>query len=196
MLDRCPPGLAERLGRLRVGIAGCGGVGSNVAVALVRTGIGALTVVDRDRVEISNLNRQSYVRGDVGRPKVAALRDALGRISPPVAVTAVVEDIGPEAARRLFAGCDLLVEALDSAANKVMLLESWAGAFPQTPVVACSGIAGYGRSDSIRVRRLEGLVVVGDFESELSLGTTAARVGAVAMLMANEAVRILSSASP
>jgi len=181
---------------LRAGVAGCGGIGSNVAVALARSGIGSLTIVDRDRVERSNLNRQHYFEDDVGLRKVAALRRTIARVSTSVDVDAVVGEIDGASARRFFGGCDLLVEALDSAEDKVMLLESWAGAFPRTPVVACSGIAGYGESDSIRVRRMRGMAVVGDFESKLSLGTTAARVGVVAMLMANEAVRMLFDASP
>ena len=187
-----PAGLSELLAHARVGIAGCGGIGSNVAVALARAGVGSLTLADRDFVELRNLNRQHYFVSDVGSLKVRALAGILGRIDPSVRVWPVAEEIDEESAVRLFAHCDLLVEALDEAAAKQMLLESWAEGLPLTPIVACSGIAGYGASDSLGVRRLAGLTVVGDGATSLSLGTTAPRVGAVAMLMANEAVETLA----
>lgn len=82
--------LVERHGQERqqhlytasVGIAGLGGLGSNIAVQLTRLGIGHLTLADCDRVEISNLNRQSYRLCDIGRPKPEALTEQLLQINP------------------------------------------------------------------------------------------------------------------
>ena len=78
------PEQIKQLASVRVGIAGAGGLGSNVAVHLVRTGIRRLVVADFDRVAPSNLNRQFYFADQVGLKKVAALEANLRRIDPDV----------------------------------------------------------------------------------------------------------------
>jgi sulfur carrier protein ThiS adenylyltransferase len=65
----------KRLIEFRIGIAGCGGLGSNCAVALSRVGIGRLILVDFDVVELSNLNRQYYFRDQIGLLKTEALTE-------------------------------------------------------------------------------------------------------------------------
>ena len=80
---------------MKIGIAGAGGLGSNVALNLVRSGIDAFRIVDFDCVEASNLNRQFYFRDQIGRPKVEALRENLQRIRPEVEVDAIVAVADP-----------------------------------------------------------------------------------------------------
>lgn len=77
-----PPAIQERLRLARIGIAGAGGLGSNVAQHLTRSGIGTLVVVDFDTVCATNLNRQFYFPDQVGQPKVVALQENLTRICP------------------------------------------------------------------------------------------------------------------
>lgn len=187
-----PPGLRDKLRGLRAGVAGCGGIGSNVALLLARAGLGSLVLVDFDRVEEKNLNRQCYFKGHVGMPKVEALRQQIMDIGPSIRVKAVEKRIDAGSAVSLFRNCHILIEALDSATSKEMLLTAWLTSVPDTPVVACSGLAGMGDHGLIRVDRRKRLSVVGDGESPLDLGTLSARVSLVASTMALEAVRILA----
>lgn len=144
---------------MNIGIAGVGGIGSNVAVNLVRSGIEALTIVDFDRVEPSNLNRQFYFADQLGRFKVDALRDNLQRIRPELRVDAVVARIDRANCERFFAACGLIVEGFDRGADKKMLLEILGA---ERIVVSACGIAG-GELDAIRTRRLGNCYIVGDF---------------------------------
>ncbi len=187
-----PPGLREKLSAARVGVAGCGGIGSNVALLLARAGVASLVLADHDRVEERNLNRQCYFRRHVGMPKVEALRQEILDIGGGTRVRALERRIDERNASRLFKGCGVLVEALDLDESKEMLLEAWLSAFPGTPVVACSGVAGIGDASMIRADRRAGLTMVGDGVSLLNLGTLSARVCLVASVMALEVVRILS----
>ncbi len=187
-----PPGLRERLRGLRAGIAGCGGIGSNTALLLARAGVGELLLVDHDRVEERNLNRQNYFREHLGMPKVEALAGQIRGIGAGTRLKAVETEIDSGNAADLFSGCDILVEALDLDETKEMLLTAWLTGLPGVPVVACSGLAGLEDPDGIRVDRRGVLTVVGDGSSELSGGTLSARVCLVASLMALEAVRILA----
>jgi sulfur carrier protein ThiS adenylyltransferase len=186
-----PPGVAECLLRASVGIAGAGGIGSNVAWMLVRAGLGRLTVIDFDQVEERNLNRQFYFRDQTGMSKVAALAESLQRINPGLDLTVHRTRIDRDNACGLFRNVDILMEALDLETAKVMLLESWLEGLPGIPIVSCSGLAGEGRIEALRDDRRNGLTIVGDQESELSAGTLSARVCMVAAMMACEAVSIL-----
>ena len=191
LFSDCPSGLAPLLRSATVGIAGAGGIGSNVAWLLARAGTGRLVVADHDVVETSNLNRQFYFLDQVGRPKTEALGENLKRINPGLELVLHRERIVPGNACSLFREADLLVEALDRESVKVMLLESWLLGLPGIPVVACSGLAGEGGTDDVRVDRRSGLTIVGDQSSDLSLGTLSSRVCLVASMMANEAISLL-----
>lgn len=157
-----PADLAE-LARVRVGLAGAGGLGSNCAMLLVRSGVKRLTIVDFDLVEPSNLNRQFFFPEDCGRPKVAALGERLLRLSPDLDLRLINERLSAESAPTLFADCAVVVEALDRAEYKAALL----GCLAETGVflVGASGLGGLG-GPAMRKRRLgANLVCVGDFES-------------------------------
>lgn len=186
-----PPGLTFFLNRSTVGIAGAGGIGSNMAAILTRAGIGRLVISDFDSVELPNLNRQFYFRDQIGYPKVEALKHNLELINPEVRIEIHNRIIDTQNACPIYSECDLLVEAFDSAEAKVMLLETWLAGLPGRPVIACSGLAGYGRTDLIRVDRREDFTLVGDQKSDLSQGTLSARVGIVANMMANEVIELL-----
>lgn len=148
---------------IRVGIAGVGGIGSNVAVNLVRAGCTSLLLVDFDRVDSSNLNRQFYFADQVDSSKVDVLRANLLRIAPDANIE--VRDLRLDAVNivETFAGCQVLVEGFDDPEAKKQLVEAFADC--DLPIVSASGIAGTAL-DGIRVQRLGNCAVVGDFISD------------------------------
>lgn len=195
LFERNVSGVRECLSRKTVGVAGCGGTGSNAAVALTRAGIGKLILVDRDAVELSNLNRQYYFLPDVGRPKAATLASHLKQINPRLSVVARMVELSPENVEDQFREADLLIEAFDRAESKQWLIETWCRLYPHRPVVCCSGLSGLGDTNSLRVRYAGQIVMCGDETTDMSLGLTSARVAIVANMQANEAIALLVNRS-
>jgi sulfur carrier protein ThiS adenylyltransferase len=185
------PGTFARLQECTVGVLGSGGLGSHVAAALVRSGVGHLILADPDRVEISNLNRQLFFCDQVGLFKVEALAQTLRRITPFVRLSLHAERITPAKLTSRLGGADLLIEALDAADEKARLIESWLLQQPEKYIVCASGLGGYGRSEDLLVRRMGRLILCGDGTRDARSGLSAGRVGAVAHLQANLAVELL-----
>jgi sulfur carrier protein ThiS adenylyltransferase len=173
-----------------VALAGCGGLGSNVAVALTRAGLGHLILIDFDTVAADNLNRQHFFLDDIGRPKVEALAEHLRRIQPEIALTLWPRQLAPADIADLHPA-DLLIEAFDRAEAKRWLIEAWCTAFPERWVIGASGLAGLGRTEQIQVRRSGRIIMCGDFESDAASGLCAARVAMVAAMQANLAIECL-----
>jgi sulfur carrier protein ThiS adenylyltransferase len=194
MAARHTPGVHARLKRASVGIAGVGGLGSAVAVALARVGVGKLVIADFDVVEPSNLNRQQYFIDQIGRYKVDALIENLQRINPYVTVESHPLLLNPENIPEIFSACSIVVEAFDRADMKAMLVNRVLEALPDCTVVAASGLAGYGSNNSIATRKVSRrLYLVGDSISEAAPGNglMAPRVGIAASHQANQVVRII-----
>ncbi len=194
MAARHTPGVHAKLKQACVGIAGVGGLGSAVAVALARIGVGRLIIADFDVVEPSNLNRQQYFIDQIGCLKVQALAENLSRINPYVSVEPHPLLLTPENIADIFAPCPVVVEAFDRADMKAMLVDTVLDKLPQATVVAASGLAGYGPNNSISTRRVSRrLHLVGDDVSEAKPGNglMAPRVGIAAHHQANQAVRII-----
>jgi sulfur carrier protein ThiS adenylyltransferase len=185
------PGTTAILQKSVVGIAGCGGLGSNAAVALVRSGVGRLVLVDFDVVEESNLNRQYFFQSDIGKKKVAALSRHLRAINPDVILTRHAVRLSPAGVPAIFADADLLIEAFDKAESKAWLLEAWHTAFPERPVVCASGLAGIGKTEALKVRHSGVMHIVGDNESDMRMGLCGARVAIAANMQANIAIELL-----
>lgn len=181
------PNLEQRLAGACIGIAGAGGLGSNCAAALVRAGVGKLVVADFDVVSESNLNRQFYFADQVGMKKVEALYDNLKRIRPHIALSIHPLRVTPLNMGLLFAGCEVVVEAFDDAEEKAWFIEEMHGQMPDIPLVAASGMAGYGRLEALRVVRQGNLTVCGDGATAVSEDTPplAPRVGIVACMQAD-----------
>jgi len=175
----------------RVGIAGAGGLGSNCAMHLVRAGVKHLTVVDFDVVNESNLNRQFFFRDQLGLKKVEALKANLLRIDPGADIRSVDLRLDAASARETFADCDIVVEAFDVVEAKAMLVAALAPSGKR--IVTASGLAGWGRSNAMQVRRMGNIVAVGD--GETAVGDNAApaspRVGIAAAMQANSVVAML-----
>ena len=190
IFSRNVPGTTDILRLKTVAVAGCGGLGSNAAVALVRAGVGRLILIDHDVVEPSNLNRQHFFQDDIGKPKVEALAAHLRRIHPAVGLELWRKRIEAADVAGLGAA-DLLVEAFDRAEAKRWLVEAWCAAFPERWVIGASGLSGIGRTEAVRVRRSGRIIMCGDFESNMAEGLCATRVMLVAAMQANLAVECL-----
>lgn len=199
LVSRHTPGVHEKVRGACVGIAGVGGLGSAVAVALARLGIGRLTVADFDLIEPSNLNRQQYFVDQIGCPKVEALRQNLIRINPYVQVDTFHGRLTPDNVPAVFAEAEVLVEAFDAADQKAMLVETFLCRCPGIPLVAASGLAGYGPANTIETRRVgKCFYLVGDGLSAArpGEGLMAPRVGIAAHHQANAVLRLLLGEEP
>ena len=98
---------------------GAGGLGSPVLLALAAAGVGSITVIDDDIVELTNLQRQLAHRvEDIGRPKTASAERAILALSPGADVVTAAERLDSENAERLFAGADIVVDTSDSFATR------------------------------------------------------------------------------
>lgn len=168
---------------MKIGIAGAGGIGSNVAFHLVRSGVRDLKVFDFDRVEASNLNRQFYFADQIGLPKVEALKTNLQRIDPEVRMEAIVQRLEADTVAEAFADCGIVVEAFDRADSKAMLIHALADSGQY--LVSGSGLAGLA-PEGVTLRRLgEHLAIAGDFVSDVErLRLYSPKVMLVASLMA------------
>lgn len=176
-----------------VGIAGCGGLGSNCAVSLSRVGIGKLIIADFDIIDESNLNRQYFFYDQIGREKVLALKENIARINPDVVVEAHVVNLNPALIKELFKNCDVIVEAFDHAEMKQMIIETVLSEMPDKYIVSGVGIAGWGKNDVFKTRQFGKLFICGDFENEVSETEPplAPRVCIVANMEANKVMELL-----
>jgi len=178
-----------------VGIAGCGGLGSNCAVALARVGVGKLIICDFDVITETNLNRQYFFYDQLGQKKAPALKENIHRINPAVTVEAHDVKLNPENITELFADCDVIVEAFDRADMKKMILETVLCKMPDKPLVSGIGLSGWGDSNSIQMQRTGNLYICGDGISEATDDNPplAPRVGIAANMQANTVLEILLS---
>jgi sulfur carrier protein ThiS adenylyltransferase len=155
-----------KIEKAKIGIAGAGGLGSHCASCLVRVGFKRFTIADFDRVDPSNLDRQFYFEDQVGMEKVEALRANLLRINPGLELQMLPVKLEPANIREIFRDCDVVVECLDRAETKSMLMS---GMLPTGKlIVSASGLGGYGASDAVKVHPLKpNLILIGDLESDI-----------------------------
>ena len=185
--------IRKKLADKVVGIAGCGGLGSNCAVALARTGIGKLILADYDKLEASNLNRQYFFADQLGESKPIALRDNIHRIDENILLETHVVKLDPVLVTELFADCDIIVEAFDLDREKQMIIETVLAEMPGKYIISAQGLAGYGNNETIKTQKLGNLFIIGDRQTEVSdtqppLGP---RVAVVANMQANLVLELL-----
>ncbi len=191
---RHSPGVHERLKNATIGIMGLGGLGSVVAVALARMGVGKLVLADYDVVEPTNLNRQQYFIDQIGRRKTDAIRENLTRINPYVSVDTIDEVLTEESIVEHFQAVDALAECFDDAAMKAAALRAAMQGLKDVYYVGSSGVAGFGNSNAIQTKRIFPRVfLVGDGETAAApgQGLMATRVGIAAHHQANQIVSLL-----
>ena len=180
------------LERAKVGVAGLGGLGSNVICHLVRAGIRRFTAADFDVVSASNLNRQFFFADQIGMKKTEALAENLRRISHRVELDFHDLKLTEENLPDFFRDCDIVVEAFAKAEAKTMLIGALADS--GIPVVAASGLAGFGKSNDIRLHQVNPrLYIAGDLASGISpeLAPASPRVGIAAAIEANTVIALL-----
>lgn len=180
--------IQKKLDKARVAIAGLGGLGSNVAFALARIGVGHLHLIDFDQVDITNLNRQQYFIKHVGMYKTEALAQELKEINPYLHVVTDCVRVSEENLERLFAEEQIICEAFDVPEAKALLVNGIMEKYPDKILVAASGMAGYGNSNEIKTRKItEHFYLCGDEHTEpkARMGLMAPRVGICAAHEAN-----------
>lgn len=194
LIERHTRPVWETLKAAHVGIAGLGGLGSNIAVMLTRLGIGRLTLADFDRVDMSNLNRQHYMLSHLGQPKTEALARQLCDINPFVKLELHNTRITEDNAAEIFSGCSIVCEAFDRPEAKALLVNTLLAAHPEQRLVAASGMAGYGSANDIRTKKvMKHLYICGDGQSgiEDNLSLMAPRAALCAAHQANMVLRLL-----
>lgn len=160
------PELAK-LQNVVVGILGAGGLGSNCAVNLARSGIRHFIIADYYRVEMSNLNRQYYFPHHVGQFKVDALQDILTEINPNITVVTYREVLTKDSIPVIYDAADILIEAFDSADAKSMFVEGTLSMVK--PKIMVSGLAGIGKSDDLITKKIgTDIYVIGDETSDIA----------------------------
>ena len=180
------PGELEKIQHITVGIAGAGGIGSNCALMLVRSGFRNLTIADFDSVTASNLNRQQYTLSHIGKPKAECLKNILLSINPDVSITTIPARVAAENVQEIFGNCAIVIEAFDCAESKAMLFSSLLHS--DKVIIGVSGIGGFGNCSSIKVLRVsDKAFIVGDGVSEVNevIKPFAPRVTMVSAMMAD-----------
>ncbi len=191
---RHSPEFQHRFKRATVGIMGLGGLGSAVALSLVKIGIGKLVISDYDVVVLSNIHRQHYFIDQIGCRKTIALKKTLVRVNPFTAIRTLDDKLTEHSIPTLFGDVDILVECFDDPAMKAAALRAVLQHMPGIGYVGASGMAGYGSGNTIVCQRIKpNVYIVGDNRSGVEDHTTlfAPRVGIAAHHQANQVVRML-----
>ena len=179
-----------------VAIGGLGGLGSNIAIALARAGVGKLILIDFDRVDITNFHRQQYKPSQIGLYKTEALAENLKEIAPYITLEVHTEKITEENAKALLSDADIICEAFDSAEAKAMLTEIVLTEMRDKYLVAASGMAGLLDANSIKTRKITSkFYLCGDGESDVAeqYGLVSSRVMICAAHEAHTVLRILAN---
>ena len=187
--------LHKRFSTATVAVCGLGGLGSNIAIALARAGIGKLLLIDFDRVDITNLHRQQYKANQIGCYKAEALAENLLEIAPYTEIQTVTAKITEENFAVLLKDADIVCEAFDNAESKAMLVNGVLEQLPDCYLVAASGMAGIDTPNTIKTRRImKRFYLCGDEVSDVAdtIGLVAPRVMLCAAHQAHTVLRILA----
>ena len=185
----------DRFDSACVAICGLGGLGSNVAISLARTGIGHLILIDFDKVDITNLHRQQYKVSQLGMDKTEALAANLAEIAPYAEVTCHTVRMTEENLEELLERADIVCEAFDDAQAKAMLVNYVLENMPEKYLVSASGMAGFGPANMIQTRRvMKHFYLCGDGVSDVNddIGLVSSRVMLCAAHEAHTILRILT----
>ena len=176
-------------------MCGLGGLGSNLAIALARAGIGKLILIDFDCVDITNLHRQQYKASQIGQCKTDALAENLFEIAPYTDIKTVTVKITEDNLAELLKDADIICEAFDNAEAKAMLVNGVLEQLPECYLVAASGMAGMDTPNSIKTRKIgKWFYLCGDEISDAAstIGLVAPRVMLCAAHQAQTVLRILA----
>lgn len=192
--ERFPQDIKVKLQNAKVAIAGLGGLGSNIAVMLARSGVGHLFLVDFDVVDVTNLNRQMYMIPQLGKPKTEALLEILQQINPYLDIQRKNIKVNADNVQELFQDYPIVCEAFDKPDQKAMLVGGLLSSCPKTIVVSGNGMAGYDDANAIKTeRRMSRLYVCGDQSTDIGagIGLMAPRVAICAGHQANKVIQLI-----
>ena len=184
----------DKISHAAVAVCGLGGLGSNIAFALARCGIGKLHLIDFDVVDLSNLNRQQYGINQIGRPKPDALREELLQVNPYLDIRTDLVKMSEENILTLLEAEDYICEAFDVPEQKAMLTNYVLENMPDKYLVGASGMAGYGNSNAIVTKKIMShYYICGDGVSEINenYGLMAPRVMICAAHQANMILELI-----
>lgn len=196
LCERHGEDLQEKFTSATVAICGLGGLGSNIAVALARAGVGRLVLIDFDKVDITNLHRQQYKAEQIGRYKTEALAENLKEISPYTELILHTVKLTEENTVDLLEDADIICEAFDNAECKAKLVNTVLEKTPHKYIVAASGMAGLSSANTIRTRKVTTkFYLCGDEISDVrdGLGLVSSRVMLCASHQAHMVLRILAN---
>lgn len=195
MIGRHGEALHGRFSSSAVAVCGLGGLGSNIAIALARAGIGRLLLIDFDRVDITNLHRQQYRADQIGRYKTEALAENLSQIAPYAEFQAMTAKITEENLEALLKDADVICEAFDDPEAKAMIVNGVLERLPGRYLVAASGMAGMDTPNTIQTRKVtKHFYLCGDGHSDTAdtIGLVAPRVMLCAAHQAHTVLRIIA----
>jgi len=180
----------------KIGMGGAGGLGSNCAMILVRTGFSNLEIIDQDVIDPSNLNRQQFYHNEVGQDKVAVLKQRLLAINPEIRVAAHKLQWNEETGDQYFKDADFIIEAFDVADWKYRFVDyyqPWG-----RPVVSGVGMAGLTEKQPMTVKKMRNIWFVGDRATCSHRGhpPMAPRVTQCAAMMAEIVLDLTLSGTP
>lgn len=193
--ERIGEELYDKFRKARVAVCGLGGLGSSAAIALARSGIGSLRLIDFDKIDASNLNRQQYKATQIGLYKTEALKQNILEAAPSCNVIASTIRLDKSSIPEIISDCGIICECFDIPENKAMLIDTVSEHFPEKYIVAASGMSGLHSANSIVTKKLgKRLYICGDGESDVKNDKTlfASRVMLCAAHQANTVLRIIA----
>lgn len=184
----------EKLKHAKVAVAGLGGIGSHIAVNLARSGVGKIHLVDFDRVDLTNLNRQAYTIEHLGKLKTEALKEILLKINPYLDITIDTVKVTEDNVLSIFNGYPIVCEAFDNPDNKALLVNNLLEHFKDVKVVSSSGMAGYGSSNEIKtIKVMKNFYLCGDRVTDAysGIGLMSGRVNICSGHASNMVIRLI-----
>ncbi|MBE6051382.1 MAG: sulfur carrier protein ThiS adenylyltransferase ThiF [Clostridium sp.] len=184
----------EKLKNAKVAVAGLGGIGSHIAVNLARSGVGKIHLVDFDRVDLTNLNRQAYTIEHLGRLKTEALREILLKINPYLDITIETVKVTEDNVLSIFKDYPIVCEAFDNPDNKALLVNNLLEHYKEMKVVSSSGMAGYGSSNEIKtIKVMKNFYLCGDRVTDAysGIGLMSGRVNICSGHASNMVIRLI-----
>lgn len=195
LINRIDLSLYEQFSNATVAICGLGGLGSHIAIALARAGVGKLILIDFDQVDMTNMHRQCYKVNQIGCNKTEALLENILEVAPYIDIETINEKITEDNIVRLLKDADIVCEAFDDPSCKAMLVNGVLEKLPDCYVVAASGMAGMGSPNLIKTRKLTNrFYLCGDEVSDVknTMGLVSSRVMLCAAHQAHTILRILA----
>ena len=195
LINRIDLSLYEQFSNATVAICGLGGLGSHIAIALARAGVGKLILIDFDQVDMTNMHRQCYKVNQIGCNKTEALLENILEVAPYIDIETINEKITEDNIVSLLKDADIVCEAFDDPSCKAMLVNGALEKLPDCYVVAASGMAGMGSPNLIKTRKLTNrFYLCGDEVSDVknTMGLVSSRVMLCAAHQAHTILRILA----